>query len=138
MVPGRAFRVGIWWMALGIAGCQERERLTFPTEGGPDAPLGPVTVIIQPIATDTLVTRGDVIDVRGLSTDPDGVDSVYFELDGVNFTLSPVVADGQETVDFAFQLFTNNFVADTVVLRVFGVDVPGSQGDFVSRRFRLR
>jgi hypothetical protein len=41
-------------------------------------------------------------------------------------------------VDFAFELSTNNFVADTVVLRVFGVDLPGSQGDFVSRRFRLR
>jgi hypothetical protein len=127
-------------MALAIAGCDERERLTFPTEGGggPDAPLGPVTVIIQPIATDTLVTPGSVIDVRGLSTDPDGVDSVFFELDGVNFTLPPVVAEGRDTVNFAFQLFTNNFVGDTVVLRVFGVDVRGSQGDFVSRRFRLR
>jgi hypothetical protein len=128
----------MWWLLLAMAACGERDRVTFPTDPGQGAPLGPTTIIIEPIALDTLVSRGDVIEVRGLSTDPDGVDSVYFELDGVNFTLSPIAAQGLDTVDFAFPLSTNNFVGDTVVLRVFGVDVPGSQGDFVSRRFRLR
>jgi hypothetical protein len=138
MVSGRAFRGGMWGLVLAIAACGQRDRLTFPTDPGTGAQPGPTTIIIEPIALDTLVTRGDVIEVRGLSTDPDGVDSVYFELDGVNFTLSPIAAQGLDTVDFAFPLSTNNFVGDTVVLRVFGVDVPGSQGDFVSRRFRLR
>jgi hypothetical protein len=139
MVSGRACRGGMWWLVLAIAACGQRDRLTFPTDPGTGgAPLGPTTIIIEPIALDTLVTRGDVIQVRGLSTDPDGVDSVYFELDGVDFTLSPIAAQGLDTVDFAFPLSTNSFVGDTVVLRVFGVDVPGSQGDFVSRRFRLR
>ena len=131
-------RRGMWWLVLAMAaGCDQRERLTFPTED-PQAPLGPVSIITRPVATDTLVTRGDVIEVRGLTTDPDGVDSIYFEVEGVNFSLSPIGAQGLDTVDFAFELSTNNFVADTVVLRVFGVDLPGSQGDFVSRRFRLR
>jgi hypothetical protein len=138
MIPGRVLRHGMWWLVLAMAaGCDQRERLTFPTEV-PHLPLGPVCIITRPLAEDTLVTPGDVIEVRGLATDPDGVDSIYFELEGVNFTLAPIVAQGLDTVDFAFRLSTNNFVADTVVLRVFGVDVPGSQGDFVGRRFRLR
>jgi hypothetical protein len=128
----------MWWLLLAMAiGCAERDRLTFPTEA-PQAPLGPVTIITRPVALDTLVSRGEVIGVRGLTTDPNGVDSIYFELEGVNFSFSPIDAQGLDTVDFAFDISTDNFVADTVVLRIFGVDVPGSQGDFVSRRFRLR
>jgi hypothetical protein len=138
MVSGRAFRRGICWLLLAMAiGCDTRDRLTFPTEN-PDEPRGPITAIIRPLAGDTVVTRGDVIEVRGRTTDPEGVDTVYFELDGVNFSLSPIAAQGLDTVEFSFELSTDNFVGDTAVLRVFGVDLPGSQGDFVSRRFRFR
>ena len=138
MVSGRVLRRSMWWLLLAMAvGCDQRERLTFPSDV-PEAPLGPISIITRPLATDTIVTQGDVIEVRGLTTDPDGVDSVYFELDGVNFELSPIDAQGLDTLDFAFELSTNNFVGDSAVLRVFGVDVLGSQGDFVSRRFRLR
>ena len=128
----------MWWLLLAMAiGCDTRDRLTFPTED-PGAPRGPLTAIIRPLASDTVVTPGDVIEVRGRTTDPDGVDTIYFELDGVNFSLSAIVAQGLDTVEFAFELETDNFVGDTAVLRVFGVDLPGSQGDFVSRRFRFR
>ena len=139
MVPRRAIRGGFWlWLAL-IAGCTERDRPTFPTDvpNSPDLPLGPVTVISEPVATDTVVTLGDVISVRGLATDPDGVSGVFFELDGVNFNLAPIDGRGRDTVEFSFTLSTRMFAHDTVVLRIYGIDVPGSQGDFVGRRFRF-
>ena len=76
--------------------------------------------------------------MRGRATDPDGVDTVYFELDGVNFNLSPI--DGAGTGHRGVRLRALDAATsrrDTVVLRVYGVDLPGSQGDFVGRRFRL-
>ena len=126
------------WLAL-VAGCTERDRPTFPTDvpNTPNLPLGPLVVVSEPLAADTVVTPGDVISIRGLATDPDGVGSVFFELEGVNFNLAPIDGRGRDTVGFSFDLSTRNFVGDTVVLRVYGIDVPGSQGDFVGRRFRF-
>ena len=127
------------WLLLAMAaGCDTRERLTFPTENPDGEPLGPITAIMRPLASDTVVTRGDVISVQGRTTDQDGVDTVYIEMDGVNFSLAPIAAHGQDTVEFGFELRTDNFVGDTAVVWVFGVGLSGNKGDLDSRQFRFR
>jgi hypothetical protein len=139
MVSGCLGRGGICWLLLAMAaGCDTRERLTFPTENPDGGSPGPTTAIVRPLASDTLVTRGDVIEVQGRTTDENGVDTVYIEMDGVNYALAPLAGQGRDTVEFGFELNTDNFVGDTAVVWVFGVDPSGNKGDFDSRQFRFR
>jgi hypothetical protein len=129
----RVFR----WAGLAlVASCGERDRLTFPTENPGDG-LGPVSVITEPVATDTVVVEGDLLTIRGRTTDADGVDSVYFDLEGANHSFAPIDGQGEDTVEFALQLSTLNFLGDTVLLTIHGVDMLGVQGGPVGRRIRL-
>src|SRR5215213_5133365 len=76
-----------WWTgALAVlsaivlgSGCDERERLTFPT---PSDGVGPITFIDQPNGADTTVFAGGLFSVQGSTQDPDGVDTVYFFVTG--------------------------------------------------------
>ena len=93
MVLARAIRRVIWWSAVAaVAGCGQRERPTFPTES-PGNSAGPVTEILQPEAPDTTVVEGDLVFVEGRASDPDGVDTVYFEIGGLNQSLQQELAE---------------------------------------------
>src|SRR6266540_5915181 len=121
MIPGRAIR----WAAVAVlVGCGTRDRLTFPTEN-PGNGSGPITEITHPGTPDTVVIEGDLLIVQGRTFDADGVDTVYFELGGVNQGFSPITGRGKDTVDFSLQLSTINSGGATVVLRVHGVDLLG-------------
>ena len=133
MVQARAF----WWGALAVlTGCGQRDRLTFPTENPGDG-QGPVTEIIQPGVTDTTVIEGDLLILRGRTYDADGVDTVYFEVGGINQGFSPLIGGGADTVDFALQLSTLNNGGATVSVRVHGVDLVGVQGAVATRVIRI-
>lgn len=129
MVPARAF----WWGILAVlTGCGQRDRLTFPTEN-PGNGQGPSTEILQPGAADTAVTEGDLLILRGRTFDADGVDTVYFEIGGINQGFAPITGEGADTVDFALQLSTLGNSGATVSVRVHGVDMLGVQGSVASR-----
>ncbi len=123
------------WLTIGLlAACGERDRLTFPSAPGG---IGPFTNITRPSAADTTVTRGDLLILTGYSIDPDGVDTVLFEVDGVDQGFGPIVADGADSVAFAVQMSTAGNPGDTITVRVFGVDGVGDRGDASVRQIRL-
>jgi hypothetical protein len=125
-----------WWVALAfVAACGERDRLTFPSEIPGDG-SGPITEITRPTA-DTVVTAGDPLFILGRAFDADGVDTIYFEVDGATQGFAPIIGDGADTVDFALQLSTLNSSGATVVFRAYGVDMLGGQGAPVSRQIRV-
>jgi hypothetical protein len=130
-------RAAIPWVAVVLlAGCGTRDRVTFPTEGTGDG-AGPHTDITQPAASDTTVTGGDLLFVQGRTFDPDGIDAVYFEVDGANQGFAPIPGEGADTVNFAVQLSTLNTTKATVVMRVYGIDRLGTQGAAASRLIRI-
>lgn len=91
MVPARSIR----WAALAIlAGCGQRDRLTFPTEN-PGNGDGPTTEITQPAVSDTVVIEGDLLILQGRTFDADGVDTVYFEVGGINQGFAPIAGGGR-------------------------------------------
>jgi len=134
MVPMRAIR---WGAVAVLAGCGERERLTFPTEN-PGNSAGPITEIFQPDAADTVVFDGDLLQVQGRSRDPDGVAMVFFEVGGINQGFSPLDAGGSDTVSFGLQLSTIDHTGDTAFIRIYAVDLLGDTGRAASRQIRIR
>jgi hypothetical protein len=124
-------------MALAaLVGCGTRDRLTFPSENPGDGD-GPITEITHPATHDTTVTEGDLLIVQGRTFDPDGVDTVYVAVGGVNQGFAPILGQGKDTVDFALQLSTIGSSGVTVIMQIYGVDLLGQQGDIVSRQIRI-
>jgi hypothetical protein len=122
-----------------IWGCAERDRLTFPDDtGGTGDGVGPVTTIDQPGAFDTVLVEGDRFVLTGHSIDPDGVDSVYFDVEGLDVAFNPLGADGDNTVRFGLPISTIGFSGADVVVRIHGVDMLGNVGQTVSRQLHIR
>lgn len=132
-------RRGVWWLVVAlIGGCAERERLTFPNDtGGSGDGVGPVTSIDEPGAFDTVIVEGDLFVLAGHSVDPDGVDTVYFDVDGLNVSFAPLRGEGAETVSFGLPLSTIGFSGATVLVRIHGVDMLGNVGQTVSRQLHI-
>jgi hypothetical protein len=128
----------VFWSvaAAALLGCGERDRLTFPSENPGDG-SGPVTEIDRPSAPDTVVVEGDLLIIQGRSFDPDGVDTVYVEVGGVNQGFAPIIGDGADTVSFALQLSTLNHSGATVTVHAHGVDLFGDQGNIVIRQIHI-
>ncbi len=131
---------GAWWLAIVlIGGCAERDRLTFPDDtGGSGNGIGPVTTIDQPAAFDTVIVEGDRFVLTGHSIDPDGIDTVYFDVDGLNVGFNPLLGEGADTVRFGLPLSTIGFSGATVIVRVHGVDMLGNVGQTVSRQLHIQ
>jgi hypothetical protein len=132
-------RRGVWWLAVAlIGGCAERDRLTFPDDtGGSGDGVGPVTAIDEPGAFDTVLVEGDRFVLTGHSVDLDGVDTVYFDVDGLNVSFSPLKGEGADTVFFGLPLSTIGFSGATVQVRIHGVDMLGNVGQSVSRQLHI-
>jgi hypothetical protein len=138
MTSARAVRRAIRWSALAVAaGCGQRERPTFPTES-PGNGAGPITEILQPEAPDTTVVEGDLVFIGGRASDPDGVDTVYFEIGGLDQSFSPLNGEGADTVTFALQLSTLGHAGATATVRVYAVDRLGDRGSAVTRQLRIQ
>jgi hypothetical protein len=130
---------GRWWTWLALAalaGCTERERLTFPVENPGDG-VGPFTTITQPLVSDTAVTEGDLLVVTGYSVDHDGVDTVYFEADGAGQSFAPFPGEGADSVPFAFQLSTIGISGASILVRAYAVDKTGDFGSASVRSIRI-
>jgi hypothetical protein len=133
MIPGRAFR---WAGLLMLAACGTRERLTFPTENtGNDR--GPISEVTHPLAQDTVVTSGDLLIIQGRAFDPDGVDTVYVNLSGINQGFAPILGGGDDTVNFAVQLSTIDQSGARLTVQVHAVDRLGDIGAIVSRHINI-
>lgn len=140
--PGRvAWGKGSWLLAgsaavLFGAGCDERDRLTFPVPGDG---VGPVTRITQPAGADTTVPAGPDFFVNGQTVDPDGVDTVYFFVIGGNQNFTPFTpVPVTDTVNFGLPITTFGHSGETFTVQVHGVDVLGNQGAASSRQIHIR
>jgi Big-like domain-containing protein len=119
-----------------IAGCNERERLTF---SAPDDGIGPVTTIDQPNGADTTIFQGSDFSVNGQTTDPDGVDTVYFFVNGGNQNFHPITPLAPtNTIRFGIPLTTFGHSGETFEVQVYGVDTQGNQGAISSRHIHIR
>jgi hypothetical protein len=117
-------------------GCDERERLTFPT---PSDGVGPVTFIDQPNGADTTIFAGSLFSVQGSTTDQDGVDTVYFFVTGAGQGFSPFSPElSQTTVRFSLPLATFGYSGQTFEVQVYGVDALGNRGRTSSRLIHIR
>jgi hypothetical protein len=133
-MPEKAFG---WAMAaMVLAACGERERLTFPT-GSPSDGFGPVTEILSPAVDDSIVHEGDPFVLSGRATDLDGVDTVYFDVEGVPQGAPPLRGRGADTVSFGVPISTSGHAGAIVAVRIYAVDLLGQQGGPVSRQFRI-
>jgi hypothetical protein len=117
---------------LSLAGCSERDRLTFPNVGDG---VGPVTTIDRPNGSDTTVTAGPDLVVTGRTIDLDGVDTVYFLVTGGNQNVSPFRSNPPaDTVRFGIPLSTAGRAGDTILIQIYGVDTQGNAGDVSARQ----
>ena len=118
--------VVILWAGAAMGGCDERERLTFPS---PSDGVGPITMIDQPNGADTTVPAGPEFFVNGRTIDPDGVDTVYFFVTGGNQNFQPFVPrPPSDTVRFGLPLTTTGHSGDTMLVQIHGVDSEGNHG----------
>lgn len=137
----RAYRVSwralaAWSVMLLAIGCNERDRLTFPSPGDG---VGPVTTIDQPNGADTTVFPGSDFFVNGTTVDPDGVDTVYFFVLGGNQNFSPLSPHPtQTTVRFGIPLTTFGHSGATFEVQVYGVDVLGNRGGTSTRLIHIQ
>ena len=118
-----------------LAGCSERDRLTFPSDPGPGDGIGPVTMIDRPNGADTTVPSGPEFFVNGRTIDSSGVDTVYFLVVGGSDNFSPFRPNPpSDTVRFGLPITTFGNNGDTILVRIYGVDGQGNHGGVASRR----
>jgi hypothetical protein len=121
--------------AVLASGCEERDRLTFPSP--PDG-VGPVTMIDQPNGSDTTVPDGPDFFVNGRTIDPDGVDTVYFLVTGGNQNFNPFrPSPPSDTVRFGLPITTFGLSGDTILVQIHGVDSQGNRGPTSTRQIAV-
>ena len=138
--PKRRAPTVAWVAALlvsGLAsGCETRDRLTFAgTDPGPVGD-GPATVIDHP-SKDTTVSAGPAYFVSGTTTDPDGIDTLYFETVGGLTSFQPAVHAGT-AFRFGLPLTTAGLSGQTIKVSVFGTDALGNRGDSAIRHVTVQ
>ena len=132
----------VFWLLGGASmvavtsGCEERDRLTFPSPGDG---IGPVTTIDQPNGPDTTIFSGSDFLVTGRTIDPDGVDSVYFFVIAGNQTFHPFhPTPVTDTVTFGLPVTTTGHSGETFTVQIHGVDVHGNRGTTSSRQLHIQ
>ena len=122
-------------LLAGLSACDERARLIF---GPPSDSQGPDTTIDSPETADAHIPAGPQFHVSGRSVDPDGVDTVYFDITGGNEQFMPFVPNVfQDTVNFSIPVSTFGKAGDVVNVRIFATDLHGVRGDTASRRLLI-
>jgi hypothetical protein len=134
-VSSRSLRPIVVLSALLASGCEERDRLTFPSP--PDG-VGPITMIDQPTGSDTTVPAGPDFFVNGRTIDPDGVDTVYFLVTGGNQNFNPFrPSPPSDTVRFGLPITTFGHSGDTILVQIHGVDSQGNRGATSTRQIAV-
>ena len=125
------------WLAVAlIAGCGERDRLTFQGPDGPEDDTPPVALIDDP-GQDTVVSQGPQFLVGAQVSDAGGVDTVYVDLEGADHELLPLQGNGQDTVLVGIPIVTAGNRGVTVTVQVFGVDLAGNRGQRAIRKVTI-
>jgi hypothetical protein len=125
-------------LAVALAACDERDRLTFPSDGpGSDDDQGPVTVIDNP-STDTTLNEGDSFVLTGRSLDTTGVETVFFDVEGGGVNFLPLPGEGQDTVRFGLLIPTIGNLGQTITVTAYAVDLRGNRGTTSVRRLSIR
>jgi hypothetical protein len=122
--------------ALLLVACDERERLTFPSNEPPGDIVSPITTIDHP-AVDSVITEGDLVVLSGRTIDATGVDTVYFLTRGTNQSFHPFAAGGEDTVTFGLPISTIGLSNANVTIEIYGVDLEGHQGSHAIRRLTI-
>jgi hypothetical protein len=120
-----------------LPGCEERERLTFPSDDPGDDTAGPTTVIDIPGQDTTITASVEGFVLGGRSVDPSGIELVQVEISGAGFSFPPIEGQGEDTVRFGLQIPTAGRNGVTLVVRLFGVDVLGNPGATVARQLTV-
>lgn len=119
---------------LLLVGCaSDRDRPTGPSGpvGNPELPATPLILIDKP-AADTVVTDGDQVLIEGSVAAAAGLDSLFVEIIGSNFSFPPQSVSGNE-VGFQFPLQTQGLAGTRLEIRVSAVDLDGNSGGPVIR-----
>ncbi|HKU61921.1 MAG TPA: hypothetical protein VJQ44_11935 [Gemmatimonadales bacterium] len=125
------------WLAVAlIAGCGERDRLTFQGPDGPEDDVPPVATIDDP-GQDTVVAEGPEFLVGALVTDEGGVDTVYVDLEGTDHELLPLQGNGRDSVLVGIPIVTTGNHGVVVTVQVFGVDLAGNRGPRAIRKVTI-
>ncbi|HEU5154045.1 MAG TPA: hypothetical protein VFU03_04910 [Gemmatimonadales bacterium] len=123
-------------LSAGLLGCNERDRIFFPSP--PSGPfVGGPTVTIDRPSVDTTITAGPGFFVTGRVVDVDGIDTVYFETEGGVSAFPPFIANS-DSVRFGLPITTGGLSGSTITVRVFGVDVLGFHGDTAIRHLTIQ
>lgn len=122
-------------LAAGVAGCNTRDRPSFPTGGGTDQ-IGPVTVIDDP-SKDTTVIAGPGVFVNGRTIDDDGIDTIYVETEGGLTSFPPFIRVGN-AFRFGLPITTNRLSGATITVRVYATDLLGNRGDTATRQITVQ
>jgi Bacterial Ig domain len=125
-VPIRTAAAGFGLLLLA---CSARDRLTFPSSNDG---LGPAVTITDP-GQDTTVTAGPAALIAGRVVDSDGIDTVYFDVQGGSHGFPPLQAHGADTVTFSLPVSTNGLSGSTIVIAISAVNLAAIHGDTVSR-----
>jgi hypothetical protein len=119
-------------LLAALPGCEDRDRIGLEPDdgggGGGGPGVGPQVVIEAP-AQDTAVQAGPGVFVAGRVNDPDGVDSVYFDIQGGITQIPPFNHNGTTTMNFAIPITTNGQAGQTIIVGVSGVDEAGNRGE---------
>lgn len=130
-----ARKMALWGGLLAlIGGCNGRDRLTFPTSSDG---LGPQATITDP-SQDTTVAVGPNALVSGRVIDGDGIDTVYFNVQGGVTTFNPFIAQGDDTVTFQLPLTTGGLSGNTITVSIYGVNLAGLVGDTAVRNITVQ
>ena len=142
--PLRIRAYGVRWRGLAVwsglllaIGCNERDRLTFPT---PSDGVGPVTTIDQPNGADTTVFPGSrpSSSTAGPSIRMGWTPSISLSSAGTR-TFTPFHPEPREhTVTFALPVTTFGHSGETFVVQIYGVDALGNQGGTSTRQIHIR
>jgi hypothetical protein len=89
-------------------------------------------VEIRTPGTDTTVRAGPGVIVSGRVQDPDGVDTVYFEVAGAPEQFPPFVGP-QDTVRFGIPITTSGLSGLKLTVIIFATDRLGNRGDTAYR-----
>lgn len=130
-----ARKMVVWGAFLTlVGGCNGRDRLTFPTSSDG---LGPEVTVFDP-SQDTTVIAGPNALVTGRVVDQDGIDTVYFDVQGGVTSFNPFIAQGADTVTFQLPITTNGLSGNTITVAISGVNLARLHGDTVVRQITVQ
>ena len=119
-----------------VSGCATRDRLTITGTDPGGGGTGPATIIDDP-SKDTTVSAGPTYFVSGTTTDPDGIDTLYFETVGGLTSFQPAIHAGT-SFRFGLPLTTAGLSGETIKVSVFGTDALGNRGDTAIRHVTVQ